>query len=35
MHTWEDNIKIVSKKWDLKSWNGLIWLRIGAGGGRL
>jgi hypothetical protein len=34
-HKWEDNIKIILKKWDWKAWNGLIWLRIGTGGGRL
>jgi hypothetical protein len=32
MHEWEDNIKIIWKKWDWKAWNGLIWLRIGTVG---
>jgi hypothetical protein len=32
---WEDNIKTVFKKWDGKAWTGLIWLRIGTGGGLL
>jgi hypothetical protein len=30
----EDNIKINLKKWDGEAWTALIWLRIGAGGGR-
>ena len=25
----------IVKKWDEESWTGLIWLRIGTGGGRL
>jgi hypothetical protein len=33
---WENNIKINFKKWDGgRSWTGLIWLRIGTGGGLL
>jgi hypothetical protein len=34
-HKWEDNIKLVSKVWGGEAWTALIWLRIGAGGGRL
>jgi hypothetical protein len=25
----------IVNKWDEESWTGLIWLRIGTGGGRL
>jgi len=25
----------IFKKWDEKAWTGLIWIRIGSGGGRL
>jgi hypothetical protein len=32
---WEDNIKLVFQKWDGGARTGLIWLRIGAGGGIL
>jgi hypothetical protein len=32
---WEDNIKIVLQEWDGEAWTGLIWLRIGTGGGHL
>jgi hypothetical protein len=32
---WEDNIKWIFKKWDRGAWTGLIWLRIGTGGGVL
>ena len=32
---WEDNIKIIFRKWDVKVWTGLMWLRIGTGGGHL
>jgi hypothetical protein len=32
---WEDNIKLDLQKWDGGAWTGLIWLRIGAGGGLL
>ena len=28
-------LKWVSKKWHLGAWTGLIWLRIGTGGGPL
>jgi hypothetical protein len=27
--------RIILKKWDGEAWTGLIWLRIGTGGGRL
>jgi hypothetical protein len=32
---WEDNIKLIFKKWDGGAWTGLSWLRIGTGGGLL
>jgi hypothetical protein len=32
---WEDNIKCIFRKWDVGTWNGLIWLRIGIDGGLL
>jgi hypothetical protein len=28
-------LKWIFKKWDRRSWTGLIWLRIGTGGGLL
>jgi hypothetical protein len=28
-------LKLIIKKWDGEAWAGLIWLRIGAGGGSL
>jgi hypothetical protein len=28
-------LKLIFKKWDGEAWTGLIWLRIGTGGGRL
>jgi hypothetical protein len=28
---WEDNIKMILKKWDREAWTGLIWLRTGGG----
>jgi hypothetical protein len=28
-------LKWIFKRWDGESWTGLIWLRIGTGGGRL
>jgi len=35
-HTQEDNIKLdLQKKSGMVAWNGLIWLRIKTGGGRL
>jgi hypothetical protein len=27
-------LKLIFKKWDGETWTGLIWLRIGTGGGR-
>jgi hypothetical protein len=30
-----DNIKMVLQKWRWVAWTGLIWLRIGIGGGHL
>ena len=32
---WEDNIKMIFKTWDREAWTGLIWVRIGTGGGDL
>jgi hypothetical protein len=34
-HRWEDSIKMNFQDWDGEAWTGLIWLRIGTGGGRL
>ena len=28
-------LKWIFKKWDREAWTGLIWLRLGTGGGRL
>jgi hypothetical protein len=28
-------LKLIFKKWDVKAWTGLLWLRIWTGGGRL
>jgi hypothetical protein len=28
-------LKWIYKEWDGEAWTGLIWLRIGVGGGRL
>jgi len=35
--TWEDNIKmdLQDVRWRRGAWTGLIWLRVGAGGGLL
>jgi len=30
---WEDNR--IFRKWDVRTWTGSIWLRIGTGGGHL
>jgi hypothetical protein len=32
---WEDNIKMVFRKWNVGVWTGSIWLGIGTGGGHL
>ena len=32
---WQDNIKRISRKWDIGAWTGSRWLRIGTGGGHL
>jgi len=32
---WEDNIKMNLKEVGWGTWTGLIWLRIGTGGGHL
>ena len=34
-HRWENNIKMVFKKWDGQCCTGLIWMRIGNGVGLL
>jgi hypothetical protein len=34
-HRWEDNIKIDLQEVGWGAWTGLIWLRIGTGGGLL
>jgi hypothetical protein len=34
-HRWEDNIKMVLQEVGWGAWTGLIWLRIGTGGGLL
>jgi hypothetical protein len=34
-HRWEDNIKIDFQEAGWGAWTGLIWLRIGTGGGLL
>ena len=28
-------IRWIFRKWDVRAWTGLIWLRIGTGGGQL
>jgi len=32
---WEDNIKMIFRKWDVELWTGSSWLRIGTGSGNL
>jgi hypothetical protein len=34
-HRWRIILKWIFKKWDGGTWSGLIWLRIGTGGGLL
>jgi len=34
-HRWEENIKMGLQKVGWGEWTGLIWLRIGTGGGYL
>ena len=34
-HRWEDNIKVDFQEMGCGAWTGLIWLRIGTGGGHL
>jgi hypothetical protein len=34
-HRWEDNIKMELQEVGWGAWTGLIWLRIGTGGGLL
>ena len=33
--TVQKNIKWIFTKWDGETWTGLVWLRIGTGGGHL
>ena len=33
MPRWKIIFKRIFKKWDEEAWTGLIWLRIGTGGG--
>jgi hypothetical protein len=35
MHSWEDNINMDLEEVEWGAWTGLIWLRIGTGGGNL
>jgi hypothetical protein len=32
---WEDNIKMIFRKWDVGVWTGLGWLRTETGGEQL
>jgi len=32
---WRIILKWIFRKWDGEAWTGLIWLKIGTGGGRL
>ena len=32
---WVDNIRMVSRRWDVGIWTGLGWPRVETGGGRL
>ena len=32
---WEDNIKMIFRKWDVGLWTGSSWLRTGTDGGNL
>jgi hypothetical protein len=32
---WKDDIKMDLRTWDVGAWTGLVWLRIGTGGGQL
>jgi hypothetical protein len=34
-YRWEDNIKVVLQEVGWMAWTGLIWLRVGTGGGLL
>jgi len=33
--TWDKILKWIFRKWDVEAWTGLIWLRMGTGGGHL
>jgi len=35
MRRWKKILKWIFKKWDWEAWTGLIWLKIGTGGGPL
>jgi len=30
---WRIILRLMFRKWDVRAWNGLKWLRIGRGGG--
>jgi hypothetical protein len=32
---WRIILRCIFKKWNVEAWTGLIWLRIGTGGGHL
>jgi len=32
---WDDNIKLILRKWVGRAWTGLIWLRRGTGRGHV
>jgi len=32
---WVDNIRLISRRWDVGIWTGFGWPRIETGGGRL
>jgi len=34
-HRWDDNIKMGLQQVEWGAWTGMIWLRIGTGGGHL
>jgi len=34
-YRWEDNIKMIIRKWDVRAWTGSMWLRIRTAGGHL
>jgi len=34
-HRWEDNIKLILYKKDVRTWTGFMWFRTGSSGGFL